>query len=66
MPTTRNQSLPNRSARWRAGPSNAASANPAYLAKYQGKIEGYEWTVDWFAANYPVILRITPTRWRVA
>ncbi len=44
----------------------APSANPAYLAKYRGKIEGYDWTVDWFAANYPVVVRITPTRWRLA
>ncbi len=44
----------------------AASANPAYVAKYRGKIEGNGWTVEWFAANYPVVVRIAPTRWRVA
>ena len=45
------------------GPS--ASDNPAYLAKYRQHIEAYGWTVDWFATEYPVVLRVTPTRWRV-
>lgn len=40
------------------------SANPTYLAKYEGRILGYGWTVDWFATEFPVAIRITPTRWR--
>jgi PPOX class probable F420-dependent enzyme len=44
----------------------APSANPAYLGKYLPKIQGYGWTVEYFEANYPVVVRITPTRWRVA
>lgn len=44
------------------GPS--AAANPVYLAKYEPHITAYGWTVDWFAAEYPVAIRITPTRWR--
>lgn len=40
------------------------SANPTYLAKYEPHILAYGWTVDWFAAEYPVAIRITPTRWR--
>lgn len=43
----------------------AASANLAYQARYQHLIEEYGWTWDWFAANYPVPIVITPTRWRV-
>ena len=42
-----------------------AAANPAYRAKYEPHILAYDWTVDWFAAEYPVALRITPTRWRL-
>ena len=45
-----------------AGPP--ASANPAYLEKYGQHIADYGWTPDWFAAEYPVVVRITPTRWR--
>ena len=41
-----------------------ASANPAYVAKYLAKVEGYGWTMDWFDENYPVVVRIAPTRWR--
>ena len=43
----------------------SAAANPAYLAKYERHILAYGWTADWFAEQYPVILRITPTRWRL-
>ena len=43
----------------------SAAANPAYLAKYERHIHAYGWTADWFAEQYPVILRITPTRWRL-
>jgi PPOX class probable F420-dependent enzyme len=42
-----------------------AAANPAYLAKYEPHILAYGWTAGWFAAEYPVALRITPTRWRL-
>ena len=43
-----------------------ATANAAYLAKYQGMLDGYGWTAAYFAAEYPLLVRITPTRWRVA
>lgn len=42
-----------------------ASANPAYLAKYQGMLDEYGWTAAYFDGEYPVALRISPTRWRV-
>lgn len=42
-----------------------ASANTAYLAKYQGKLDGYGWTADYFSGEYPAVVRVTPTRWRV-
>ncbi len=42
-----------------------ASSNPAYLAKYQGMLDSYGWTPEYFAGEYPVPVRITPTRWRV-
>jgi PPOX class probable F420-dependent enzyme len=41
------------------------SANPAYLEKYAPHIAGYGWTVEWFEQEYPVAVRITPSRWRV-
>ena len=43
----------------------APQANPTYLAKYQGLLDEYGWTVEYFAAEYPVVVRVTPTRWRV-
>ena len=43
-----------------------ASANPAFLAKYRPNIEGYGWTIEFYEENYPIVVRITPTRWRVA
>lgn len=46
-----------------AGPP--ATTNPEYVAKYESRIAGYGWTVEWFAGEYPFLLRITPTRWRV-
>lgn len=42
-----------------------ATANPAYLAKHLTRIGEYGWTADYFAAEYPVAIRIRPTRWRV-
>jgi PPOX class probable F420-dependent enzyme len=41
-----------------------ASANPAYIAKYRGMLDSYEWTPEWFAGRYSVPIRIRPTRWR--
>jgi PPOX class probable F420-dependent enzyme len=46
-----------------AGPP--ATTNPEYVAKYTPRIEGYGWTVEWFAGEYPFLLRIAPTRVRV-
>lgn len=42
-----------------------ASANPTYIAKYQGMLDEYGWTPEWFAAHYSVAIRIRPTRWRL-
>jgi PPOX class probable F420-dependent enzyme len=42
-----------------------SSQNPAYLAKYQSKIEGFGWDNAYFDREYPHPIRITPTRWRV-
>jgi PPOX class probable F420-dependent enzyme len=42
-----------------------ASANSTYLAKYQGMLDTYEWTPEWFAGQYSVAIRIRPTRWRL-
>ena len=44
----------------------AAVDNEVYLAKYGHKIDEYGWTVQWFSDEYPVVVRITPARWRVA
>lgn len=50
----------------RIDPSYApADRNPAYLAKYEGMLDGYGWTAGYFAAEYPVAILIRPTRWRV-
>lgn len=46
-----------------AGPR--ADQHPRYLTKYRGMIAGYGWTPGWFAAEYPVAIRVTPTRWRL-
>ena len=42
-----------------------ASANPAYVAKYAGLLAEYGWTAEYFSGEYPVAVRVTPTRWRV-
>ena len=42
-----------------------ASGNAPYLARYQSMIDDHGWTAASFAADYPFIIRITPTRWRV-
>jgi PPOX class probable F420-dependent enzyme len=41
-----------------------ANENEAYVAKYQGLLDEYEWTPEYFAARYSVAIRIRPTRWR--
>lgn len=41
------------------------SDDPDFQARYRAKIEGYGWTTEWHAANYPVAIVITPTRWRL-
>ncbi len=42
-----------------------SSEVPAYIAKYLAMISGYGWTPHWFDGEYPVAIRITPTRWRL-
>jgi len=37
---------------------------PEYLAKYRRRIESYGWTPESFARDYPVALRLRPTRVR--
>ena len=41
-----------------------ADQNPAYIAKYQGLLDDYGWTAAYFAGEYPVAIRVRPTRWR--
>lgn len=41
-----------------------SSTNAAYLAKYAAMLEGYGWDPAYFDREYPVAIRITPTRWR--
>lgn len=43
-----------------------ASEVPAYQAKYRDMIvQSYGWTPQWFDGQYSVVIRITPTRWRL-
>lgn len=42
------------------------SADPDFRARYLARIEAYGWTPEWHAANYPVPIVVTPTRWRLA
>ena len=42
-----------------------STEDPAYQAKHRHMIESYGWTAEWLAANYPVPIVITPTRWRL-
>jgi PPOX class probable F420-dependent enzyme len=37
---------------------------PEYIGKYREKINGYGWTPESFAVDYPIPIRITPTRAR--
>ncbi len=41
-----------------------AHENEVYVAKYQGLLDAYEWTPEYFAARYSVAIRIRPARWR--
>ncbi|MFI5293329.1 MAG: pyridoxamine 5'-phosphate oxidase family protein [Candidatus Limnocylindrales bacterium] len=42
-----------------------AHENPAYVAKYQGLLDEYGWTAEYFAGEYPVAILVRPTRWRL-
>jgi PPOX class probable F420-dependent enzyme len=44
-----------------AGPPSSV---PAWIAKYRHLIEAYDWTIDDYAARYPLAIRIRPTRFR--
>jgi len=46
----------------RAAPSSTDV--PAYAAKYRSKIAGHGWTPESFATDYPIPIRIAPTRAR--
>jgi PPOX class probable F420-dependent enzyme len=46
-----------------AGPG--ADAMPAYLGKYREMIGSNGWTPESFAADYPHVIRVTPTRARI-
>jgi PPOX class probable F420-dependent enzyme len=48
------------------GEAPPASANPMFVAKYRRLFDAYGWTPEYYAGEYPVVVRITPTRWRVA
>ena len=43
----------------------SAAANPAYLAKYRRLIVENGWTDEQFATDYPMAIRIRPTRLRL-
>jgi hypothetical protein len=42
-----------------------ADAVPAYIGKYREFIDSFGWTPESFAADYPHVIRVTPTRARV-
>ncbi len=42
----------------------SAAQVPEYVAKYQERMDANGWTAEKFAADYPVAIRITPTRVR--
>jgi PPOX class probable F420-dependent enzyme len=44
-----------------SGPLN----DPDFQARYRGRIDGYGWTPEWHAGQYPIGIVITPTRWRL-
>ena len=41
-----------------------ADAVPAYIAKYREFIDSYGWTPESFAADYPHVIQVSPTRVR--
>ena len=41
-----------------------AQAIPEYIEKYQTFLDGYEWTAAGFSTDYPVPIKIAPTRLR--
>jgi len=45
-------------------PAPASTVAP-FMAKYQPVIEGYGWPDGYYDEHYPVLIRITPQRWRV-
>jgi PPOX class probable F420-dependent enzyme len=45
--------------------TGGATEHPAFLAKYAALLASYEWTPARFAADYPLLVRIRPTRFRV-
>ena len=46
-----------------AHPANEVAA---YLAKYDARIAGHGWSAESFARDYPICLRIRPTRLRAS
>jgi PPOX class probable F420-dependent enzyme len=48
-----------------SGAAAAPADVPAYLAKYQERIESYGWNLEQMAADYPHVIRVTPTRARI-
>ena len=38
---------------------------PTFIAKYRHLVEEYGWTVEAYAADYPLAIRIRPTRLRL-
>ncbi len=50
-------------ARLDAGPK--ADTVTAYIAKYQDFIDTFGWTPESFAADYPHVIRVSPTRARI-
>jgi PPOX class probable F420-dependent enzyme len=42
-----------------------ADAVPEYIDKYRGFIDGYGWTPQSFAGDYPHVIRVAPTRARI-
>lgn len=47
------------------GTAPPASEDTVFLAKYRSVLDEYGWTAASYAGDYPVVVRITPTRWRV-
>ncbi len=42
-----------------------AAATPAFVIKYRRLLDEYGWTPERYASDYPIAIRIRPTRWRV-